>query len=119
MTPKSGSKLPNARRTPSEAEYVEKISNALRQEFRGTRAAVKTITRWTGVSDRCARSWINGSSAPSGYHLLRLARECNIVFEAMLDLTNHPEAKLGVDLHAVEVAIAKATGTFETLRRQR
>jgi hypothetical protein len=119
MLPKSGRKLPKIRRAPSEAEYAEQISSALRLELGGTAAAVKMIMRWTGASDRSARNWMNGSGSPNGYHLLRLARECNAVFEAMLDLTGHQEARLAVDLHAAEVAIAKAMGAFEILRRQR
>lgn len=119
MLPKSGRKLPNVRAAPSEPDYIERISNALRQELGGTGAAVKTVMRWTGASDRSARTWINGSGSPSGYHLIRLARECDAVFDVMLDLTDHPEARLGVDLHAAEVAIARAMGAFETLRRQR
>jgi hypothetical protein len=119
MLPKSGRKLPKMRSAPSEADYIEQISRALRQELGGTGAAVKTVMRWTGASDRSARTWINGLGSPSGYHLLRLARECDAVFEVVLDLTDRQEAKLGVDLHAAEVAIARAMGAFETLRRQR
>jgi hypothetical protein len=119
MLPKTGRKLPKMRQAPSEADCIEQISSALRRELGGTAAAVKTIMRWTGASDRSARNWMNGSSSPSGYHLLRLARECDAVFEAMIDLSGHQEARLGVDLHAAEVAIARAMGVFETLRRQR
>jgi hypothetical protein len=119
MLTKSGRKLPKMRPAPSEADYIEQISGALRLELGGTAAAVKTIMRWTGASGRSARTWLSGSGSPSGYHLLRLARECDALFEVMLDLTGHQEARLGVDLHAVEVAIARAMGAFETLRRQK
>ncbi|WP_147391963.1 MULTISPECIES: hypothetical protein [Paracoccus] len=119
MLPNSGRKLPKMQRAPTEAEYIVQISNALRGELGGTGMAVKTIMRWTGVSDRSARTWMNGSGSPSGYHLLRLARECDAVFEVLLDFTDHPEARLGFDLHAAEVAIARAMGAFEALRRQR
>jgi hypothetical protein len=119
MLPKSGRKLPKVRQAMSEADYIEQISNALRLELGGTGAAVKTIMRWTGASDRSARNWMSGSGSPCGYHLLRLARECDAVFEVILDLTSRQEARLGVDLHAAEVAIARAMGAFETLRRQR
>ena len=119
MLPKSGRKLPRARPAPSEADCIEQISNALRLELGGTGAAVKTVMRWTGASNRSARTWINGSGSPSGYHLLRLARECDAAFDVILNLTDRPEAKLGTDLHAAEVAIAKAMGAFEILKRQR
>lgn len=119
MLPKSGRKLPKIRPAPSEGDYVQQISNALRGELGGSGAAVKTIMRWTDASDRSARTWINGSGSPSGYHLMRLARECDAIFEVILDFTDHQEARLGVDLHAAEVAIARAMGAFETLKRQR
>lgn len=119
MLPKSGRKLPNVNQPPSEAEYIEQISSALRHDLGGTGVAVKTIMRWTGASERSARTWMNGTGSPSGYHLLRLARECDAVFEVIVDLTSHPDARLGVDLHAAEVAIARAMGAFENLKRQK
>jgi hypothetical protein len=61
---------------------------------------------------------MNGSGSPSGYHLLRLARECDAVFEAVLDLTGHRKARLAIDLHAAEVSIARAMGALEILKRQ-
>lgn len=119
MLRKSGRKLPNGRQPPTEAEFVERLSSALRSELGGSGAAVKTIMRWTAASDRSARTWMNGGGCPSGYHLLRLARECDAVFEVIVDLTEHQEARLGTDLHAAEVAIARAMGAFEVLKRQR
>lgn len=118
MLPKSGRKLPNLREKPSEADCIKRISSALRLEHDGTGLGLKTIMRWSGASDRSVRTWMNGSGCPSGYHLLRLARESDAVFEAMLDLADRPEARLGFDLHAAEVAIARAMGAFEALKRQ-
>lgn len=119
MLRKSGRKLPSGRQPPSEAEFIGQISSALRSELGGSRAAVKTIMRWTAASDRSARTWMNGSGSPSGYHLLRLARESDGVFDVILDLTGRQEAKLSADLHAAEVAIAKAMGAIEMLKRQK
>jgi hypothetical protein len=120
MLPKTGKVLPpqggdSGRRLP----YAAAVAAALQRELGDTHRAIKIVMRWTGASDRSARTWINGLGSPSGYHLLRLARECDAVFEVVLDLTDRQEAKLGVDLHAAEVAIARAMGAFETLRRQR
>jgi hypothetical protein len=117
MLPNSGSKLPNGPR-PSEADYIREISRALRFELGATRAATKMIMRWTGASDRTARTWMNGFGAPNGFHLVCLARESEAVLSAVLALSGRGDFVLSADLHAVEVALAKATGALEVLKRQ-
>ena len=57
---------------PSEREFTGSIRQALRDELGGSRAAAKSIMRWTGVSDRTARNWLNGAASPRGYHLVCL-----------------------------------------------
>ena len=101
MFPKSGSKVPGADR-PKEVG-----------------GATKTILRWTGASDRTARNSMSGAAGPSGYHLICLARESNAVLAAMLAMSGRTELALPADVHAVEVALAKAAGALEVLRRQR
>ena len=119
MLPNTGSRLPGAVRPVSEADYLAAVSAALRDELGTTAAAAKMVMRWTGVSDRTARNWMSGAAAPSGSHLMSLARESDAVLSAVLTMTARPELVLAADLHAVEVAIAKASGAFEVLRRQR
>lgn len=118
MFPKSGSKLPGAKSRPSEGDYLDEIRGALRGELGGTNGATKTIMSWTGASDRTARNWMGGAVGPSGYHLICLARESNAVLAAVLALCGRPELALSTDVHAVEVALAKAMGSLEVLRRQ-
>lgn len=119
MFPKTGSKLPNSGRRVSEVEYLETISAALREELGSTAAASKIIMRWTGASERTARNWATGMAGPSGHNLMSLARESDAVLSAILAMTGRSELALAADLHAVEVALAKASGAFEVLRRQR
>ena len=118
MFPKSGSKVPGADR-PKEDEYLAAIREALRQELGGHGGATKAIMRWTGASDRTARNWMSGAAGPSGYHLICLARESNAVLAAMLAMSGRSELALSADVHAVEVALAKAAGALEVLKRQR
>ena len=118
MFPKSGSKVPNLKGRPSEGVYLAEILQALRDELGATGGATKTIMRWTGASDRTARNWMSGAAGPSGYHLICLARESNSVLAAMLALSGRPELALSTDVHAVEVALAKAMGSLEVLKRQ-
>lgn len=119
MLPKTGSRLPRPTKPISEAEYAAAISAALRAELGATGAAAKTIIRWTGASDRSARNWITGATAPSAHHLMSMMRESEAVLSTVLAMTVRPELALAADLHAVEVALAKASGAFEVLRRQR
>jgi hypothetical protein len=116
MLPKTGTLFPARRATITEQEYAFQIRQALRDELGGSRAAAKSIMRWTGASNRTARNWLNGAASPSGYHLVCLARESNAVLAAMLSLSGRPELALSTDVHAVEVALATATRAIATLR---
>lgn len=118
MFPKSGTKLPGKNARPTEEGFHEEIRRALRVELGDTSGATKIIMGWTGASDRTARNWMTGASGPSGYHLICLARGSSAVLAAMLDLCGRPELALSTDVHAVEVALAKAMGSLEVLRRQ-
>jgi hypothetical protein len=49
---------------------------------------------------------------------MELARESDAVLSALIVMMARPELALLPDLHAVEVALAKAAGAFEVLRRR-
>jgi len=118
MRPKSGTPFPAERGTPpSEREFTGRIRQTLRDELGGSRAAAKSIMRWTGVSDRTARNWLNGASSPSGCHLVRLARESDAVLGVILSSSGRSELALSVNLRAVELALAKASGAVAALRQ--
>lgn len=119
MLPKTGSRFPVSGSKPSEADYIRHISTALRADLGPTRAATKTIMRWTGVSDHTARNWLNGTVGPSGHHLVCLTRESDAVLAALLEMAGYSELMVAFDIHAAEVALAKATGALEILKRQR
>jgi hypothetical protein len=119
MFPNTGRRLPNRAGQLSEADYTRAVQDALRRDLGTSGNAAKLIQGWTGASNRTARNWLNGSAAPSGYHLVLLARGSDAVLSAVLTLTERSELTLSADLHAVEVALAKASGAFEVLRRQR
>lgn len=118
MFPETGRKLP--RQTPSLTVQilVEQLGEALRSELGASHRATKTVMSWTGVCDRAARHWINGSGGVSGFHLLQLARRSDAVWRVILELSVREEAALGFDIHAVEVALSRALGSIEILKRQ-
>jgi len=117
MFPKTGTFLPGGG-VVSEQDYARQIRQALREELGGSRTAAKSIMRWTGASNRTARNWLNGAASPSGYHLVCLARESDAVLGVLLSLSGRCELALSVDIRAVELALARASGALERLRRQ-
>ena len=119
MFPERGRSLPNSAKMLSEAEYTKRISEALRSELTASRRSTNLVETWTGASGRTARTWISGRGGPSGRHLILLARESKAVWEILLELTAHGEMALAADIHAVEVALAKASGAIEMLKRQK
>jgi len=118
MLPESGRKVPVSRSPLSNAQFAEQVGIALRTQLGGSRQATKTVMAWTGVCDRAARTWIHGGGGMSGIHLILLARHSDPVWRLVLELSAREEAALGFEVHAVEVALAKAAGAIETLKRQ-
>ena len=55
--------------------YIAAVAAVLRSELGGTRAAAKTLMRWTGAGERTVKAWLGGVSGPSGEHLIALMRD--------------------------------------------
>jgi hypothetical protein len=117
MIPKTGSRLPNGPARVSERDYIHAISGALRGELGTTGAATKMVMRWTGASERTARTWMTGAAGPSGHYLMSLAHESDAVLAAILAMASRPELALAADLYAVELAIEKAGLALAELRK--
>ena len=119
MFPNTGRVVPCACGRPSSADYVAGIGAALRAEFGEGTGAVKRIMRWTGVSDRTARSWLQGAGGPSGRHLVALAGRSDRVLKAILDLAGRPQVALALEIEAIESALSQAAASLEAARRPR
>ncbi|HEV7340167.1 MAG TPA: hypothetical protein VGN68_00895 [Sphingopyxis sp.] len=107
MVPKSGSQLPNSRFILSESEFAREIGEALREELGASRLATKTVMRWTGVSDKAARSWLQGRASPSGLHLIALAARSEPVMTTVLRLTGHGNLEIGMRLRSIEAELLR------------
>lgn len=105
MFPKTGRKFPDASR-PSDA-YARAIAEALRTELGQSHRATKTLMRWTGASDRTAKNWLSGCCGPSGHHLVRLARESDIVLATMLALAGRNHHMVGAELLRIRASLAQ------------
>jgi len=84
--PKMGSQLPLSADTRAASSYETIIAAAIRAELGGSRRAIKTLMRRTGVSARTAKNWLSGTSGPTGVHLVELMRTSDEVFEAVLHM---------------------------------
>lgn len=94
MLPKTSKKLRDNETSKVGSEYPLVIALALKGEVGGSRRAIKTLTRWTGASERTVQNWLSAVRGPSGPHLVALAKHSNAVHEAYLSLSGRSE---GVD----------------------
>ena len=81
--------LPVSRRDRDDGRaHARSLAAALRVELGGTRAAAKTVMRWTGAGERTVKTWLGGISGPSAEHLIRLMRHSDAVFAVVLGLSD-------------------------------
>jgi hypothetical protein len=113
MFPKKGSSFPIPRDALTDAEFAQVIASALKVEFGSTRHGAKTVMKWTGVSQRTAKNWLSGTNAPSGVHLVLLARESNAVLKAMMLMAERPEMSLGASLLSLKRVLAETMAALD------
>lgn len=118
MVQKSGTKVPIQNYLSHDA-YLHAVSTVLSAELGASGRATKTIMRWSNVSERTARNWLGAEKAPGGHHLLMLARHSPMVWRAVQELSGHQHESIVDDIHAAEVALSRALGIIERLKRVR
>lgn len=115
MFPKKGSSFPVGRDALTDSEFAQVVASALRIEFGSTRNGAKMIVKWTGVSQRTAKNWQNGTNAPNGVHLILLARESNAVLKAIMLLAERPEMSLGASLLSLRRVLAETMTALDQM----
>lgn len=115
MFPKKGSSFPVGRDALTDTEFAQVIASALKVEFGSTRNGPKMIMKWTGVSGRTAKNWLNGTNSPSGVHLILLARESNAVLKAMMLMAERPEMSLGASLLSLRRVLAETMAALDQM----
>ncbi|MPT48380.1 MAG: hypothetical protein E2598_08165 [Sphingobium sp.] len=115
MFPKKGSSFPIRRTALTDAEFAQVIAAALKVEFGSARNGTKIITRWTGVSERTAKNWLNGTNAPNGVHLVLLAKESNAVLKAFMLMADRPELSLEASLLSLRRILVETIAALDQI----
>ena len=110
MFPKMGKTFPDEDgRRVDRLEYQAAISAALKRELGESHRAIKTVMRWTGVSERTAKNWLAGSHGPAGEHLVQLMRHSDEVLVVVLGIAGRDSSKAAVMLSELRTALARMT----------
>jgi hypothetical protein len=88
--------------------YAVQLAAALRHEMSSTRTAAKTVMRWTGASERTVKTWLAGTNAPSGEHLVALMRHSDAIFALVLRLSGRASVIGPNDIDAVRQHLLEA-----------
>lgn len=116
MFPKMGKTFPDDDEGKVDRlKYQMAIAAALKRELGGSHRAIKTVMRWTGVSERTAKNWHAGSHGPSGEHLVELLRNSNEVLAAVLSLAARSELKIGAGLHGTRATLLQLLEVLDAL----
>jgi hypothetical protein len=116
FVPDSVTSVPNGRgEIASETEYAATVAAALQRHLGTAHHATKTVMRWTGASESAVKSWFAGSKAPSGRHLVVLARYSDPVFDSILRLAGREQVLIGKNLAEVHCKVRLILRLMEEL----
>ena len=116
MFPKMGKTFPNGYgKRINRIEYQAAIAAALKRELGGSHRAIKTVMKWTGVSERTAKNWIAGFHGPAGEHLIELLRNSDQVVATVLSLSTRTEFQIAAELQEARETLLQALGTVDAL----
>jgi hypothetical protein len=71
--------------------FVDAIAVALRREYGGTHAAIKTVVALTGSNERSVKNWFDAKNGPSGESLIALCSHSDEVLETFLLMSGRRE----------------------------
>ncbi len=91
------------------------IAVALNRRFGRTNAAIKTVAAWTGANERTVKNWFAGRYAPSGHHLVGLARHSDEVMEAVLLLSGRYDLLVAQKLSLARKKLVEALEILESV----
>ena len=86
--------------------FADEIASALKRSLGDSRAGVKTVAAWTGANEKTVKNWFAGTYAPSGVHLIALARHSDEVLVTFLSMAGRDDLMVAVKLAGAEEAIS-------------
>jgi hypothetical protein len=95
--------------------YRMTIAAALKRELGESHRAIKTVMRWTDVSERTAKNWLAGSHGPAGAHLIELMRNSNEVVAAVLALSGRSRLQIAASLIETRETVSQILATMDSL----
>ncbi|PRD43141.1 hypothetical protein C5748_13125 [Phyllobacterium phragmitis] len=115
MFPKKGKKLHRGpQRQGRDDEFRQAVAAALKNELGTTHQATKTVMRWTGASERTVKHWFAASHAPSGYHLVAIARHSDAVLMCFLLAAGRPQLSVGLRWNSVRPMLVELLNAIDT-----
>lgn len=102
----SGRSIPLRGDQEDPPSFPEVIAEALRRQYGGTPAAVKTVVRLTRANERAVKNWFDAKNGPSGENLVSLLRHSDEVLETVLALAGRQDL----------IVARKLTGAREKLK---
>jgi hypothetical protein len=96
--------------------YAAAVAEALAAELKGSRRAIKTVSKWTGASERTAKNWLSGRRCPSGHHLIVLLGKSDALLERVLLLAGRGAVIELRHLGALREILAEAIAAIDAAK---
>ena len=93
------------------------IAATLKRELGGSHRAIKTVMRWTGVSERTAKNWLAGSHSPAGEHLVVSMRYSEEVSVAVMKLPGRQNFQLVLEITELQSTLSRVLADLKELSK--
>lgn len=100
---------------PRAAEFARVVAEALRSEYEGKGSAVKRVALLTGANERAVKNWFDARNAPSGHHLVTLARHSDHVLGVFLVLAGRTNSLVPLQIEVARAALVRALEELDSL----
>lgn len=117
MVPKKGTTVQSTT-SSGRRHCAGNIARALRAELGAGSHAAKIVMRWTGVSNRGARYWLQGDRCPNGWQMILMARHSDAVLREILQMCERPALGFNLEISAVRLALNQATAALSALEER-
>lgn len=94
----------------------ELIAEALRRQYGGTPAAVKTVVRPTRANERAVKNWFDAKNGPSGENLVSLLLHADEVLETVLALAGRQDFIVARKLSGAREKLKKRPAMIDDLQ---